>query len=511
LARTTARQREIAIRLSLGAGRGRLVRQLLTESILLAAIGGALAILFSVWGSRVLTGFLLAGQSGVSLNVTPDMHALVFTLALSLATGILFGLAPALGATRLEVAPELKGEQTRILGARLPWRKMLVSLQVAISLVLLIGAGLFLKSLDRLRTMELGFDKRNVLELSVGPTLQAYTKERTHAFYRQLQQNVSHLPGVLSVSFSNVGLVSGSGWGSGISVQGYQPKEGDPGPDRDAVAPGHFATLRIPMIRGRDFGPQDTAHAPHVAIVNESFARFYFGKQNPIGKLIGPNSKTIPADFTIVGVAKDGKYASMREELPRFWYIPYEQFVGAFELRDLKMYVRTSGPPLNAANAVRQAVKALDPKVPVFGVMTLEEQIDTNLATDRMVAMLSTFFSLLAVLVVAIGLYGVMTYAVTKRTREIGIRMALGAQASAVVHSMMREVIILVVGGVALGVPCALALARFVASLLFEVKPQDNFALGGATLLVSIVTLLAGYLPARRAASISPTVALRYE
>jgi predicted permease len=511
LARTAARQREIAIRLSLGAGRRRLVRQLLSESILLAIAGGGLGILLSIWGSRVLTGFLLAGQTGVSLDVTPDIHVLVFTLGLSLATGFIFGLAPALGATRIEVAPELKGEQPCILGTRLPWRKMLVSFQVAISLVLLIGAGLFLKSLNRLRTMELGFDKRNVLEVSVGPTLQAYTRERTQAFYRELQENISHSPGVLSVSFSNIGLVSGSGWGSGINVQGYQPKEGDPGPDRDAVGSGYFATLRIPMMRGRDFGPQDRAQAPHVAIVNESFARFYFGNQDPIGKLIGPGGKQNLPDFAVVGVAKDGKYGTMREDVPRFWYIPYEQFKGAFELRELKMYVRTVGPPLRAANAVRQAVKALDPKVPVFDVTTLEKQIDANLATDRMVATLSTFFSLLAALVVAIGLYGVMTYAVTKRTREIGIRMALGAQSSMVVQSIMGEVVVLVIAGVALGVPCALELGRFVASLLFEVKPHDNVAFAVAALLVCGVTLLAGYLPARRAASINPTIALRYE
>jgi predicted permease len=513
LARTAARQREIAIRLSLGAGRGRMIRQLLTESILLAAAGGGFGILLSLWGSRLLAGFLLAGADRhISLNVAPDLHVLGFTTGLSLATGILFGLAPALAATRVDVAPELKGEQQRMSGVRLPWRKMLISFQVAISVVLLIGAGLFLKSLNQLRTMGLGFDKRNVLEVSMDPTFNGYSQERAKTFFRDLQENVSRLPGVLSVSFNSLGLVSGSGWGSGITVQGYQPKEsGDPGPDRDIAGTGYFTTLRIPMLRGRDFGPSDHAHSRHVAIVNESFARYYFGKQDPIGKLIGPGGQTSPADFAIVGVAKDGKYSNLREDAPRFWYIPYEQFNEDHEIHGLTMYVRTAGDPLKIVSSVRQAVKLIDPKVPIFDVKTLEEQIDANLATDRMVATLSTFFSLLAALVVAIGLYGVMTYAVTKRTREIGIRMALGAQSSAVVQSIMGEVIVLVLVGVALGVPCALGLGRFVASLLFEVKPHDDATFGAAAALVCIVTLLAGYLPARRAASINPTIALRYE
>jgi predicted permease len=515
LARTATRQREIAIRLSLGAGRWRLICQLLTESILLALAGGCLGILLSIGGGRVLANFLLAGQTGVSLDVAPDGHVLAFAVGLSLVTGLLFGLAPALGATRLEVAPELKGEPPRILGARIPWRKMLVSFQVAISVVLLIGAGLFLKSLNRLRSMDLGFDKRNVLEVSVDPTLNGYSQERARIFYRELQEKVSHLPGVLSVSFSRLGLVGGGDWGSGITVEGYQPKEGEPGPDRDIAGDRYFATLRIPLLRGRDFGPGDHLHSPHVAIVNESFARFYFGKQNPIGKLIGPGGDyrgdRKAMDFTIVGVAKDGKYQSMREDAPRFWYVPYEQYNESREIHGLVMYARTAGDPLKEADAVRQVVRAIDPKLPLFNVKSLEQQIDADLATERMVATLSTFFSLLATLVVAIGLYGVMTYAVTKRTREIGIRMALGAQSSMVVRSIMGEVVVLIAAGIALGVPCALGLGKLLASLLFETKPQDDLALTGATLLAAVVTLLAGYLPARRAASISPTVALRYE
>jgi predicted permease len=511
LARTAARQREIAVRLSLGAARRRLVRQLLTESVLLSVLGGVFGITLAVWGARLLVGFLLAGQKGVSIDVTPDAHVLAFTLGLSLLTGLLFGMAPALRSTRFELAPELKGEQSNVLGTRVSWRKALVSFQVALSLILLIGAGLFLRSLIRLRSVDLGFDKQNVLEVSMDPTLSGYTQERAQTFYRELRDRASHFPGVVSVSLSSIGLVSGSGWGSGITVQGYQPKESDPGPDRDTVGPGYFTTLRIPMIRGRDFGPQDRVHSTHVAIVNESFARFYFGKQNPIGKLIGAGGNADSADFAIVGVAKDGKYAMLREETQRFWYIPYEQFGERREVHGLTMYIRTAGDPLQDVSAVRQAVRAIDPHIPVFDIQTLEQQIDANLATDRMVATLSTFFSLLTALIAAIGLYGVMTYSMNRRTREIGIRMALGAQRGAMIGSVMGEVAILIAAGIALGLPCAFALGRLLTSLLYEVKPDDEMTFAGATLLAVIVTLLAGYFPARRAASINPTIALRYE
>ncbi len=512
LARTAARRREIAVRLSLGAPRRRLIRQLLTESVLLAFAGGAGGVVFAVAGARLLAMFLTAGQPGMSLHVMPDARVLTFTLALSLLTGILFGLAPAVQGTRIDVTPELKGELSRLPGTRISWRKALVSIQVALSVLLLIAAGLFLRSLIRLRTMDLGFDQRNVLEASLDPTLIGYGQRQTQAFYREVGDRVARIPGVLSVSFSSVGLVSDSDWGSGITVQGYQPKEDDVGPDRNIVGPRYFSTLRIPMIKGRDFTTRDHAHSPHVAIVNETFARFYFGKQDPIGKLIGPGGKTPVADFAIVGVAKDGKYANLRESATRFWYIPYEQYgETGRELHGLAMYARTAGDPLKEAGAVRRVVHSLDPKVPVFDVKTLEQQIDEDLATDRMVATLSTFFSLLTALIAAIGLYGVMTFSMTQRKREIGIRMALGAQRSAVIRSVMREVAVLIALGIALGIPCALGLGKFVKSILFEIKPTDEFVFVTAIALSVVVTLAAGYLPARRAASIDPTVALRYE
>lgn len=365
LARTAARQREIAVRLALGVARGRLVRQLLTESVLLAAAGGALGLVVAFFGARVLVRFLLAGQHGVSLDVTPDAHVLAFTLLVSLLTGILFGIAPALWSASVELSANLKGEESTIFGGRLTWPKVFVSFQVALSLLLLIGAGLFLKSLNRLRTLDLGFDKHNVLVVSADPTLTGYSQDRARAFYQEVRDRIAHLPGVLSVSFSDMGLLTGT-WGSGITVEGYQNKEDDLGPDRDIAGPGYFATMRIPILQGRDFGPQDHAHSPHVAIVNQTFARYYFGKSNPIGKHIGPGGDTNPAqaDFAIVGVVKDGKYASLREDTPRFWYIPYEQFNETHEIHGLRMYIRTAGDPKNEMQAVRRTSALSIPKCP---------------------------------------------------------------------------------------------------------------------------------------------------
>lgn len=511
LARTAARRREIAVRLALGVAHRRLALQLLTESLLLAAAGGVLGLGVAFFGSRVLVNFLLAGQRGIALDATPDGHVLAFTLLVSLLTGVLFGLVPALWSAGVELSPNLKGEESATFGGHLTWQKAFVTFQVALSLLLLIGAGLFLKSLEKLRTVDLGFDKHNVLVVSADPTLTGYSQDRARAFYREVRDRIAHLPGVVSVSLSNIGLLTGA-WSSGITVEDYQNKEGDLGPDRDIEGSGYFTTLRVPILQGRDFSREDRAHSPHVAIVNQTFARYYFGKANPIGKHIGPGDAShASADFAIVGVVKDGKYARLREETPRFWYIPYEQFNETREIHGLRFYIRTTGEPEKQMGAVRQAFRAVDANVPPFDIQTLEQQIDTSLATDRMVATLSLFFSFLAALISAIGLYGVLSYAVTRRTREIGIRMALGAQHSAVLVSIMSEVAVLVLAGIGLGVPCALLLGRFVRSLLFDVRTSDLQTFVGTTVLTLVVTLVAGYLPARRAASIDPMRTLRHE
>jgi predicted permease len=384
----------------------------------------------------------------------------------------------------------------------------MASAQIGLSLLLLIGAGLFLRSLLNLQTKDPGFDKHHVLTIASDPFLAGYDAERARTFYRSVLARVSQLPGVLSATFARVGLVSGSEWGSGITVEGYQPKDGDEGPERNAVGADYFKTLRIPILRGREFSLRDVVDAPHVAIVNERFAKFYFGNDDPIGRHIGPGGPKGVADSTIVGVAKDGKYASLRETTPRFWYNPYEQ---AANIHSISLYVRTAGEPEKAAGSIQRAIASIDPTVPVFGIKTLEEQIDENLARDRMVATLSAFFAVLAAMIAAIGLYGVMMYSVTSRTREIGIRMALGAQRAMVIGPIMRETAVLAAVGVALGVSCALGLARLVAALLFEMAPSDQPTFIAAGVLMTAVALAAGYLPARRAAQVDPAIALRYD
>jgi predicted permease len=513
LARTASRQHEIAVRLSLGAGRFRIVRQLLTESVLLAGMGGALGLVVAYWGARLLFTLLMGGQFGpsfgASMDVSPDRRVLLFTLAASVITGILFGLAPALRSTRFNLTAELKGERIRLPGTRITLQKALVAAQFALSLLLLIGAGLFLQSLKNLYSVHLGFDPHNVLAIEVDPMLAGYKQNRMHELYREAQDRVSQVPGIVSASFGMIRLMGNLHWRSGIRIPGYEPQPDDPGPYWDIVGPGYFKTLRMPIIRGRGFTPQDTQNAPHVAVVNQSFARFYFGDQNPIGKLIGPGKRHGPADYEIVGVAKDAKYASLTEQTPRYWYIPYQQHS---EIDDsLVLYARTRGDPMSEVNAVRQAIRSADPNVPVFHPRTLEEQIESSIARYRMVALCSSFFSLLAALLAGIGLYGAMTYAVVRRTREIGIRMALGAQTSDVVWPLMTEIALMVAVGATAGVLCAMALGRFIASMLFELKPADPFALSSACLFLVIIALIAGYLPARRAARIDPMVALRYE
>ena len=511
LARSAARQREIAVRLALGAGRGRLVRQMLTESTLLAMLGGIVGIGIAYWGARVVVSF---SAELLSLNVAPDLPVLVFTLAVSVGTGLLFGLTPAIQSTRVSVTPELKGGDRSTGGARLNLGHLLISGQVALSLVLLTGAGLFARSLHNLRTLDTGFDRRNVAVFILDPTAAGYSVERVNRFYSEVLSRVEGMAGVRSASYAAMGLIAHGNWGSGIRMEGYTRPEGDSGPLRNFVGPAYFHTLGIPIVMGRDFRPEDSAASQHAAIVNERFARFYFGKENPIGKRIGAEGEEGPPDFVIVGVVKDGKYASLREDTPRYWYIPYEQYALAGQhslaLR-LHLYVRTTNDALQMLAALRQTIQNVDHEVLLAGSKTLDTQVDEDLGTDRLLATLSLLFSLLATVLASVGLYGVMAYSVARRTRDMGIRMALGAERGDVLWLVLRKAMLLVAIGIVMGVPVTPALSRLVSSLLFGVQAGDPATLALAGVTLAVVAAVASYLPARRASRLDPVTALRYE
>ncbi len=507
LARAAARQKEITARLALGASRLRLVRQLLTESALLAMIGGALGLIFAYWSARLLLSYL-PGHETLSLNLDLDARVLGFTMTVSLLTGILFGLAPALRATRLDLTSALKDQTggARIGQSRLPLNKILVVTQVALSLFLLIGAGLFVRSLQKLRGLDLGFDRENVvlfsLDLGTG-----YDAARATNLFRRLLERLETLPGTRSASLSSYGLLSNNYWGDKVIAQGYTPR-----PDEDLtchgqiIGPRFFETMGIPLLLGRDFSSQDD-QLRRVAIINQAMARDFFPNENPIGKrfsIIGQTDQPIE----IVGVVKDAKYQTLRERAPRTFYLPFFQQLGA---SDTTFELRTFIQPAGLAESIRRVALELDPKLQIIGLRKMNDVVDSALTQERFVAQLAGFFSLFALLLAAIGLYGVMSYTVSHRISEIGIRMALGAQAVDVIKLVMRETALLVGIGVIIGLGAALAFTRLISSLLFDLTPTDPLTIALASLLMIASAALAGFLPARRACRVDPMIALRYE
>ncbi len=512
LARATARQKEFAVRLAIGAGRGRLVGQLLVESTLLSLLGGAAGLALAIWLDRALIGFLPNGGASVNLSATPDFRVLGFSLAVSIATGVLFGLAPALQSTRLDLASILKDQASGVLGggpqARL--KKALVVAQVALSLLLLVGAGLFLGSLRNLRNVDPGFKTENLISFTVDPRLNGYAVPQVRQTYQQLSERLNRIPGVKSAAFASVRLLDGDEWDSTITVEGYASKPGeDMNPHFNSVTAAYFATMGIPLVAGRDFSTRDAPDSPRVAIVNEKLARHYFGNRGPVGLHIGQGGGLgTKLDIEIVGVVKDTKYEGVREEIPRQVFVCSFQSLNPGEMT---VYVRTALESTRMFNAVRAEVKSIDPNLPIFEMRTLDDQLDQSLLTERLVAALSTVFGFLATLLAVIGLYGVMTYTVTRRSREIGIRMALGAEAPNVVWLVMREVVKLVGAGIAIGLPAAWGLARLVRAQLYGVEPTDPVTIAAAAILLAAVAALAGYIPARRATRLDPVRVLRYE
>jgi predicted permease len=510
MARATGRQKEIAVRLAMGASRLRLVRQLMVESLLLALAGGAAGLLVAAWTDDLLLRLISIGNSPLELSTAPDLRILIFALAVSCFTGIVFGLVPALQCTRPDLAGTLKESAGAVIGGHMRMRKALVVAQVFLSLLLVIGAGLFVRSLANLNKLDPGFRTHNVVAFSIGPSLNGYSKQRTGIFYRQLLDKLGSMAGVESAGLGVVRVLDNSDWEETIAVEGYQPKPGeDMNPYYNAVSPGYCATLGLKLLAGREFLPSDTANSPKVGIVNEKWAQKYFGGRSAVGRHFGfggdPGTKT---DIEIVGIVQDAKYDNMRDAMSSQNFVPFDQ---ADLLVAVTMYVRTELKPEQMFAAIRGAVRDLDANLPVYGMRTLDEQLDQSLVAERLTAFLATVFGLLATLLAAIGLYGVMTYNVGRRTREIGIRIALGAPSPSVLWLVMREVLVMVGVGVAVALPAAWGLARLVQSQLYGIAPNDPLSLAAATLCIALVAALAGYIPALRATRIDPIRALRYE
>jgi predicted permease len=509
VAKATTRQRELAIRLALGAGRRHLVRQLLVESLLLALLGGAAGLLFAQWTGGMLLGALPFDQALRAFSSEPDPRVVGFALAVSLLTGVLFGLYPALQVTRPSVVQSLKDEAAAVVGgSSVRFRKALVVAQVALSLLLLVGAGLFARSLYNLRRLDLGFTAQGLLAFMVDPSLNGYDQTRVREAFRRIEQELAALPGVAAVSASREPIVANAEWRSTIKVRGYEPKEGeDMSPTVNAVGAGYFSTLGFRLAAGREFDERDDAGAPPVAVVNETFARYFFGEESALGRRFA-FARDESTQLEIVGVVHDAKTVTLREEPTRMFYVPYRQDRA---LNYLTLYVRTRGDERALADEVRAAVARVEPDLPVFGLKTMNAQLGETLFVERMIAALSLAFGVLATLLAAVGLYGVMSFAVARRTREIGIRMALGAERRRVLGLVLHDVALLAGIGIAIGLPASVALSRLLASQLFGISPWDPLTLALAAAVLALVTLAAGWAPARRATRLDPMVALRYE
>jgi len=526
LARAAGREREMSIRLAIGAGRGRIVRQLLIESLLLSGFGAALGLTLAFGADQLLLdAYLPADATGdLAISALPDGRILLFTFLVMFVTVIIFGLAPAIHSSRADVAPTLKDQAGSVVsGGNVFMRKMLVSAQVTLSLLLLIGAGLFLRTLSNLRDLGPGFSPERLVGFNLDPTLSGYTVERTKSFYKRLTDELAATPGVQSVGLASMRILGGGEWDSSMTAEGYSVRaDQNPQPYMNSIGPGYFATLGVPILQGRDFTIKDSLtvlhdvgqdgkpnNVPATIMINESFAKKYFPGRSPLGLHLGfgadPGTKT---DMEIIGVVKNIKYTNLRDEIPVQAYVPYlaGEYVGG-----MTVYLRTTLEPQQVMGEVRRKVQNLDSNIPVYAMRTTQEQIDLSLRTERLVASLSAVFGTLATLLAVIGLYGVMAYTVARRTREIGIRMALGAEQGNVIWMVMREVLALVGAGVLIGVPLAIGLSRLIKSQLFGMPPHDPMTLTAATIGLAFVASLAGFIPALKASKVHPTRALRYE
>lgn len=511
LVRATVRERELGIRLAIGASRSQIVRQMLTESVFLSAAGGALGILFSVWASNALLRMVLTGPTALAPNWRPDLAVMAFTVLVSVLTGVLFGLAPAYRGLRADVHSAL--QLGRVCGRAGHHRlgKALVAVQVALSLLLLIGAGLFLSTLSNLGQQVLGYDRDNLALVWVDSRPAGYEGDRSRLLFRQIQERLRALPSVAAASFSVNGILAGTDSGDALWVEGYSAPGGEsPGANYDHVGPDYFEVMGIPLLAGRGISAQDDSNAPYVTVINETMAHFFFGETDPIGKRIRIEygGETFP-EYTIVGVSKDVKTGSLRSDAGRRFYLP--AFQPSYPLQTFYFIVRGRGHSAVAAAALREAILGIDPNLRVGSVRQIEDLIDSRLEQERLIARLSAVFGGVALLLAAVGLYGLMSYSIARRTNEIGIRMAMGAMRRNVVSMVLRETVILALIGMAVGWPLALAGSRLVSGFLFGISGQDPGITVLAAALLMATVLAAGLIPALRAARISPLVAVRSE
>jgi predicted permease len=510
IARGLMRQRELAVRLSLGASRMRLVRQLLVESLVLSFAGAAAGLGIAFVLTRALISFVPSEGQQLLIRPEPDLRILGFTFALTLVTGIVFGLLPALRASRPDPWTTLKDTVGSIAGGTgsLFLRKGLVVAQVALSVLLLFGAGLFVRSLQNLRTTETGVTALdNLVAFQLSPALSGYNSPRAVAFYQQLLERLNSAPGVKSAAMAGVPILSGNEWDSYMSVEGHRAADGENMQAyMNSLSPGYFSTMNIPILEGRDFTRMDYKPNANVAIVNRKFAEHFFKGKSAIGKRLGNGGgPSVKLTIEIIGVVENSLYEGPREGVRRQVFVPH------FGASSSAFYVRATTGVSSVYGIVRNEVKQLDAAMPVYGLKTLSRQLDETLLTDRLIAMLSAGFGLLATVLASVGLYGVMAFVVARRKKELGIRLALGAQPGFVIWMVMREVLLLLAIGLIVGIPAAMGLGRYVSSQLYNIEPRDPFIAGATIAVLTIVSVAAGLIPAHRASRIDPILALRTE
>ena len=511
MARATGREMEMAVRLSLGATRRQLIAQLLTESLVLAAIGGIVSVLFAAWTIKGIN-MLLPTEITSTLNLSVSWAAVSFAAMLSLMTGIAFGLFPAMHSTRPDLVTAMRNNSGKLAGGKTArrFRTSLATAQVALAMMLLMSAGLFLKSLWKINRVDLGVRVDRLVTFSLSPEASGYDSVRSRALFDRVEQELASIPGAVAVTSTMVPMIAGSNWSNGVRVEGFKP-EGERGSQAsfNGIDANHFRAIDVPILAGREFTDADIVGRPLVAVVNETFAKRFNLGANPVGKRMAlGRSDTLPLNIEIVGLARDMKYSSVKREIPPVFFVPHRQ---RGNVGQMNFYVRTDGDPAAIVRAIPAVIRRVNPMLPVDGLVTMPEEIRRNTFEDRMITTLSSAFALLATLLAAVGLYGVLAYSVAQRTREIGVRMALGANAPQVRALVLRQVGKMLLIGGTIGLAGAVALGEVAKSMLYRMSGADPFVMVASVLMLAIVALSAGYVPALRASRVDPMQALRYE